>query len=32
VIFEGSSHFFLIEQPERFMEVMGDWLSKHTPS
>jgi 3-oxoadipate enol-lactonase len=31
VIFEGSSHFFLIEQPERFMEVMGNWLAKHTP-
>ena len=32
VIFEESSHFFLIEQPERFMGVMGDWLRKHTPS
>jgi pimeloyl-ACP methyl ester carboxylesterase len=32
VIFDGSSHFFLIEQPERFMEVMGEWLAKHTPS
>jgi 3-oxoadipate enol-lactonase len=32
VIFEGSSHFFLIEQPERFMSVMGDWLRKHTPA
>jgi 3-oxoadipate enol-lactonase len=31
VIFEGSSHFFLIEQPERFMSVMGEWLTKHTP-
>jgi pimeloyl-ACP methyl ester carboxylesterase len=32
VIFEESSHFFLIEQPERFMSVMGEWLEKHTPS
>jgi 3-oxoadipate enol-lactonase len=32
VIFEESSHFFLIEQPERFMTVMGEWLGKHTPS
>jgi pimeloyl-ACP methyl ester carboxylesterase len=32
VIFEESSHFFLIEQPERFMNVMGGWLEKHTPS
>lgn len=32
VVFEGSSHFFLIEQPERFMSVMGDWLRKHTPA
>jgi pimeloyl-ACP methyl ester carboxylesterase len=32
VIFEESSHFFLIEQPERFMDVMGDWLRRHTPS
>lgn len=32
VIFEESSHFFLIEQPERFMGVMGDWLETHTPS
>jgi 3-oxoadipate enol-lactonase len=31
VIFEESSHFFLIEQPERFMGVMGEWLEKHTP-
>jgi len=31
-IFEGSSHFFLIEQPERFMSVMGEWLTKHTPA
>jgi 3-oxoadipate enol-lactonase len=32
VIFEESSHFVLIEQPERFMDVMGGWLEKHTPS
>jgi 3-oxoadipate enol-lactonase len=32
VIFEESSHFFLIEQPERFMGVMGEWLTKHAPA
>jgi len=31
VIFEESSHFFLIEEPERFMAVMNGWLERHTP-
>lgn len=31
VIFEDSSHFFLIEEPERFMAVMNAWLERHTP-
>ena len=31
VIFENSSHFFLMEEPGRFMRVMNDWLARHTP-
>lgn len=31
VIFEDSSHFFLIEQPQRFMAAVGEWLTKHAP-
>ena len=31
VIFERSSHFFLMEEAPKFMEVMGDWLATHTP-
>ena len=31
VIFEDSSHFFLIEEAERFMATVGDWLAKHAP-
>jgi pimeloyl-ACP methyl ester carboxylesterase len=30
-IFEDSSHFFLLEEPERFMSVMLEWLGEHTP-
>jgi pimeloyl-ACP methyl ester carboxylesterase len=26
VVFEGSSHFFLVEEPERFMSTVGGWL------
>jgi pimeloyl-ACP methyl ester carboxylesterase len=29
--FENSSHFFLMEEPERFMQVMERWLGRHTP-
>ncbi len=32
VIFEDSSHFFLIEEPERFMQVMNRWLERHAPT
>ena len=32
VMFEESSHFFLMEQPERFMQVMNDWIARHTPA
>jgi 3-oxoadipate enol-lactonase len=31
VEFTESSHFFLMEEPERFMAVMDDWLARHTP-
>lgn len=31
VVFEASSHFFLIEESDRFMQVLGDWLAQHTP-
>jgi pimeloyl-ACP methyl ester carboxylesterase len=32
VIFEDSSHFFLIEEPQRFMATVADWLTRHAPS
>jgi pimeloyl-ACP methyl ester carboxylesterase len=32
VMFENASHFFLMEEPERFMRVMNDWLARHTPA
>lgn len=28
--FEESSHFFLMEEPVRFMAAMEDWLARHT--
>ena len=31
VVFENSSHFFLMEEPERFMQTMNGWLARHTP-
>jgi pimeloyl-ACP methyl ester carboxylesterase len=31
VMFENSSHFFLIEEPARFMDTMNGWLARHTP-
>lgn len=31
VIFENSSHFFLIEEPQRFMATVAEWLGKHAP-
>lgn len=30
VMFDNSSHFFLMEEPERFMQVMGDWLKRYS--
>jgi 3-oxoadipate enol-lactonase len=29
VVFEGSSHFFLVEEAERFMTAVGEWLAEH---
>ena len=29
MLFEGCSHFFLIEDQERFMDVVGRWLREH---
>ena len=31
VVFENSSHFFLMEEPERFMHTMEHWLARHAP-
>ncbi len=31
-IFANASHFFLIEQPEKFMQVLEAWLSSHSPN
>lgn len=28
-IFEKASHFFLIEQPVRFQQLLRDWLPSH---
>jgi len=32
VMFEDASHFFLMEEPERFMRLMDDWLARHSPA
>lgn len=31
VIFEDSSHFFLIEEAPRFMATVGEWLERNAP-
>lgn len=31
ILFEESSHFFLLEEPERFMQTLEGWLESHTP-
>lgn len=31
-VFEDCSHFFLIEQAERFNSTLGDWLAQHEGS
>lgn len=28
--YEGSSHFFLIEEPERFSSELAEWLARHS--
>jgi hypothetical protein len=30
-VFENSSHFFLVEEAEKFQEVLSDWLRRHAP-
>jgi pimeloyl-ACP methyl ester carboxylesterase len=30
VMFNGCSHFFLMEQPERFMATLGTWLERNS--
>jgi 3-oxoadipate enol-lactonase len=32
VLFEDSSHFFLLEEPERFMQILEGWLERQTPA
>jgi 3-oxoadipate enol-lactonase len=32
VIFEHSSHFFLIEESEKFMATLQEWFTEHTPA
>ncbi len=31
VVFEKSSHFFLMEEAEKSMQTLTDWFAKHTP-
>ena len=31
-IFADASHFFLVEQPEKFMQVLEAWLASHSPN
>jgi 3-oxoadipate enol-lactonase len=31
LVFEDSSHFFLMEEPRRFMDTVNGWLVRHTP-
>ncbi|MGE0797520.1 MAG: alpha/beta fold hydrolase [Lautropia sp.] len=31
VEFADGAHFFFMEEPERFMKLMHDWLARHTP-
>jgi pimeloyl-ACP methyl ester carboxylesterase len=32
MLFEESSHFFLLEEPERFLDTLERWLERHTPA
>jgi hypothetical protein len=29
-MFDGCSHFFLIEQAQKFMSTLKDWLVEHS--
>jgi pimeloyl-ACP methyl ester carboxylesterase len=31
ILFEGCNHFFLMEQPAKFMKHLTDWLERSTP-
>ena len=31
VVFEKSSHFFLMEEAEKAMQTLTDWFANHTP-
>jgi 3-oxoadipate enol-lactonase len=31
-IFDGASHFFLLEQPAKFMALLAGWLQQHEPT
>ena len=31
VVFEKSSHFFLMEEAEKSMATLRDWFARHTP-
>lgn len=31
VVFENSSHFFLIEEPARFIDTLASWLDEQSP-
>ena len=31
-IFSHASHFFLMEQPEKFMKLLTEWLAAHEPA
>lgn len=31
-IFQGASHFFLMEQPDKFMSILQAWFAKHASS
>jgi hypothetical protein len=31
VIFETSSHFFLVDEAEKSLATLSDWLHRHAP-
>jgi 3-oxoadipate enol-lactonase len=32
VEFSAGAHFFFMEEPQRFMNIMNDWFVRHTPA